>query len=394
MKTCIFFFTMLLLALMPAISCKKDGPAGSQNEVVFYTPAQFCMGADLSYANQVLDFGGIYKDSGQVTDPYLVFRKHGANTIRLRLWNNPVWTKEIYGAEGVKMYNDLADVSSAISRAKELEMNVLLDFHYSDTWADAGKQGPPATWNEAGLNSLVDSIYQYTYHTLASLASQGLMPEMVQLGNEINCGLLWPEGNGCEKGWAATGELLNSAIRAVRNASISSAVKPKIVLHVAKPENLGWWLNSLTTSGGVTGFDIIGFSYYYMWSSEPVDKVSNWVALARTNYNKPVMLLETAYPWTAGYADSYNNILEISKLDSRYPATVDGQYNYMVKLTQEVIDGGGSGIFYWAPDWISSAARDPWGTGSAWECNTFFDFEGNSLPGIDFMTHAYHGLGI
>ena len=102
------------------------------------------------------------------------------------------------------------------------------------------------------------------------------------------------------------------------------------------------------------------------------------------------MIMETVYPWTTGWDDNYNNSIVESALVSGYPATEAGQYKYMHALTQEVIDGGGIGIFTWEPDWITSQMKDLWGTGSSWECNTFFDFEGNSLKGIRFMSDKYN----
>ena len=127
------------------------------------------MGADLSYANQILDHGGVYKDSGNVTDPYVIFRKYGANVIRFRLFYNPVWTKEVYGTDGVQMYNDFDDVKKGTGKAKAAGLQVCLDFHYSDTWADASTQVIPSEWTSPTLSLLKDSIYNYTLRTLQKL---------------------------------------------------------------------------------------------------------------------------------------------------------------------------------------------------------------------------------
>jgi arabinogalactan endo-1,4-beta-galactosidase len=105
------------------------------------------------------------------------------------------------------------------------------------------------------------------------------------------------------------------------------------------------------------------------------------------------MIMETAYPWTTGNADSYSNIINTSKIYSGYPATETGQYKYLHLLTQEVITGGGKGIFTWEPAWITSDMKDPWGTGSSWDCNTLFDFHGKTLDGILFMTDDYNFPG-
>src|SRR5688572_29375733 len=129
---------MLLFSILCSISCKED----DVKEATIENPVEedFYFGADLSYANQILDHGGVYKDGAVVESPYKIFKVHGANVIRLRLWHNPSWTKQVYGASGTQLYNDLVDVAKAIALAKEQGMAVLLDLHFSDTWADPGKQ--------------------------------------------------------------------------------------------------------------------------------------------------------------------------------------------------------------------------------------------------------------
>ena len=102
--------------------------------------------------------------------------------------------------------------------------------------------------------------------------------------------------------------------------------------------------------------------------------------------------METAYPWTISNADSYNNIITANKIIPSYPATPEGQFEYLKALTQQVIDGGGKGIFYWEPAWITSYMKDSWGTGSAWDCNTLFDFNSNVIRGMRYMTWKYTGL--
>jgi arabinogalactan endo-1,4-beta-galactosidase len=377
----------MMFIMLSLVSCKKT----TETPDVRYTyPAsKFAMGADLSYANQILDHGGVYKDSGNVEDPYAIFRKYGANVIRFRLFYNPVWTKEVYGTDGVQMYNDFNDVKKGIGKAKAAGMEVCLDFHFSDTWAGTSKQEIPSEWTSPTLSLLKDSIYTYTLRTLQKLGAAGLMPEFVQAGNEINPGLLLPFGNRWNNNENNMITLLNSAISAIRTAGAAGAIKPKIIIHVAQPENARVWFNGLANEG-LTDYDIIGISYYYMWSSTALTSVKNFVADLRTTFRKDVMIMETVYPWTTGWADNYNNMITESALVYGYPATEAGQYKYMHALTQQVIDGGGIGIFTWEPDWITSQMKDLWGTGSSWECNTFFDFEGNSLKGIRYMSDKYN----
>ncbi len=367
--------------LLLSTSCKKEDVLGK---------TRFVFGADLSYVNQILEHGGVYRDNGQVKDPYLIFKDHGANLVRLRLWHNPLWTREVYGTTGTKMYNDLADVKVAIRRSREAGLAINLDFHYSDTWADPQKQVIPAAWTGASLDVLADSVYQYTLRTLKTLNDEGLMPEMVQIGNEINPGMLLPLGS-CyaENGWQHQGQLINAGIRAVREVSEKSTVKTQVILHIAQPENVKYWFTNITGPGTVTDFDILGFSYYAKWSKVPLSEISGYVADFKKTFGKEVMIVEAAYPWTSANADSYGNIFSSGDAVSGYPLTEDGQFNYLVDLTKAIRSGGGMGIMVWEPAWISSSAKDLWGTGSAWDNCTFFDFGWNTNRAIGFMSYKY-----
>ena len=145
----------------------------------------------------------------------------------------------------------------------------------------------------------------------------------------------------------------------------------------------------LLQDAGLDNFDILGISYYYIWSEVPLANVSNYVSVLKRDYGKEVMVMETAYPWTTANADTYGNIIDTAKLIPEYPPSIEGQYQYLVTLTQEIIDGGGKGIFYWEPGWITSSMVTQWGTGSAWDCNALYDFNGNVIKGMDFMTYPY-----
>jgi len=385
----LFLTIFLCLNAFIVSTCDKDNPPhNNHNDTSTVIIPGFVMGADLSYVNQILDHGGIYRDSGQVKDPYLIFKEYGANVIRFRLFHNPVWTKTVYTPAGDQMYNDFNDVMLGIHRAKENGMKVCLDFHYSDSWADPGKQVVPEVWESLTLQVLRDSVYNYTYNILKKLDDAGLMPEFVQPGNEINPGFLLPLGNRWGENTTSFIYLMNGAISAIRKAGNESQIKPKIIIHIAQPENVSSWFAGLKQAG-LADFDIIGFSYYYMYSEVPIENISTYVSTFKTDYGKDVMIMETAYPWTIENYDSYGNIIDADKLVPDYPASVNGQYQYLCKLTQEIIDGGGKGIFYWEPAWISSDMRDLWGHGSAWECNTFFNFEGNVIQGMKYMTFSY-----
>ena len=352
----------------------------------FYQWNEFVMGADLSYVNAVQDGGGVYKDSSAVKDPFVIFKNHGTNTVRVRLWHNTAWQSSYNGG---KEYSNLADVEKTIQRAKAQGMAVNLDFHYSDRWADPGAQATPVAWQGLALNILKDSVYNYTLSVLNYLKNKNLTPEMVQIGNETNTGMLFPAGRVDNNNWTSFATLLNSGIKAVRDFSSSSSIKPQIILHVAKLTDADWWAGNVTANG-VTDFDILGISHYFVYSTiGSMNTIGTTIRNLRTKFNKKIMIVETAYPWSGGSADNYNNVISGSSGFAGYAVSQEGQFQYMKDLTQQIISGGGSGIMYWEPAWITSSFKDQWGTGSSWENNAFFDFSGNTLPVIDFMKQVY-----
>ena len=227
------------------------------------------------------------------------------------------------------------------------------------------------------------------------LDRQGLTPEFVQPGNETNGDMLsahassgFPDCNTCRGAWANAGKLLNRAIAAVREAAARAAVKTKIALHIADPKNVVSWFDNIIYAGGVSDFDIVGFSYYPLWhTSVHVDDISDKVSLFKAKYGREAMMPETAYPWTVEGKDDYKNSFVTEDAIPGYPKTKQGRKNRLIKLTQEMKDGGGNGIFYWEPAWISSSMKDLQGTGSSWENSSFFDFEGNTTDAIDYATH-------
>lgn len=393
-------YALILFAIGALVNCTEDEPRGfgtsdpdpEPEESVFY------FGADLSYVNQILDKGGVYMDSGVVESPYVTFQQYGTNLARFRVWHNPAWTQELYGDDGTQMYNEANDVARAIGAAKSAGMEVLLDFHYSDDWADPGSQRVPEAWTDiTSLSVLGDSVYNYTSAVLTLLDDQGLMPEYVQIGNETNCGMMYqgapdafPPCNVCDGNWANFGQVARRAIRAVRDVSSDSEIDTKIMFHVADPVNVNWWFEGLTTTGSVTDFEVIGFSYYPLWhTGVRVNGLENAVAAMVESFNKEVMILETAYPWTLDGDDNYNNLFGGDNALTGYPYSPQGQQDLMRDIVQAVINGGGSGVIYWEPAWISSDMRDRWGTGSSWENNTFYDYDGNANHGFDYLGFEY-----
>lgn len=377
---------IILLILFLSCNNKNNSDAPVAPVKKNYQWNEFSMGADLSFVNQVEDYGGVYRDSGKVNNPFQIMKNHGANTVRVRIWHNPIWVGALNGG---KMYYDLIGTEKTIQRAKAAGMAVNLDFHYSDTWADPGNQQAPAAWKGLSLNILTDSVYNYTLQVLNYLQSKDLVPEMVQVGNETNNGMIWPLGKVTGNNFDAFSQLLNAGIKAVRKFSATSIVKPKIILHVAQMDNADYWAKGIT-SKGVTDYDIFGLSHYTKWSNvKTMTGVTDSIRQFISRFGKTVMIVETAYPFTGDNADKYNNIFSLADSAQGYGISKEGQFRYLKDLTQAVIAGGGKGIMYWEPAWISSRLNDGWGTGSSWENNALFDFDGNALPAIDYMNYTY-----
>lgn len=337
----------------------------------------FRLGADFSYINEMRDCGGTYKNQqGLVQDPFEIFAEAGCGWARFRLWHNPDWTN----------YSNLADVRSSIKSAKDLGMKVLLDFHYSDDWADPGNQLVPKAW-EAVVNDLQllgDSVYNYTLWTLTHLHQAQLLPELVQLGNEINSEILQdPNGTYNRINWSRNAHLLNKAVDAVNDFESQTGEEIEIMFHVAQPEHAIWWMEE-ARDAGLDDYEWMGISYYPIWSSYALEELSEVLDDLGTRYGKKMLIVETAYPFTLEDQDNAGNILGEGALIDGFPASQTGQLEFLKALKEEIVEGGGLGLFYWEPAWISTPCSTRWGDGSHWDNAVFFDKEGqpNEAMGI------------
>lgn len=365
----------------PAFESMAEPTIESMSEPLIETISEpepsFYFGVDLSYVNEMDDCGAVYLEKGESRDAFELFSEHGANLVRARLWHNPDWTD----------YSTLADVTRTFMRAQEAEMATLLAFHYSDDWADPGTQRIPAAWAELAEDELPQAVYQYTYDVLSELQGKGLMPDFVQVGNETNAGLV-KHVDGLD--WPRDAQLFNAGIRAVRDVAAETNTSPQIVLHVAQPENAGWWFHE-AEQHDVTDFDVIGLSYYPQWSLFSPADVGAHVTYLRHEFNKEVMVVETAYPWTFDSNDeTADNILNQGVRG--YAISTAGQRQFMIDLTQSLISNGGLGVVYWEPAWVSTDCLTRWGQGSHWENATFFDFQNNNEvhQGIEFLSNDYY----
>jgi len=393
-------FTFIFLLLLSGLTLHSCGDGKDPDNPVNpgATEPAFAMGVDLSYVNQAEDHGAVYRDKGVEADPYAIMKNNGATYVRVRLWHNPQWVRSVYGNPSKTLYSGFEDVARTIQRSKNQGMKILLDLHYSDFWADPARQEPPAAWAAiTTLNVLRDSVYNYTFSVLKKLDARGLMPEIVQIGNEINCGMMmtgtasgFPGLNACNNQWSTLGSIINVAIKAVRDASATAVVKPLVALHVADPKNVEWWFTQATSQGKILDFDIAGFSYYPLWhTTVSLSALPALVTRLRNSLDRQVMILETAYPWTTSNNDGYTNLFGSQTPLEGFPFTPQGQLDFMVKLTGDMIQAGCSGIFYWEPAWITSGMKDSWGTGSSWENAGFFNFTGDLLPVAGYMSRSY-----
>lgn len=370
----LFFGFSILLSCTSSNLAESDNSEDNQET----TPENitFYKGADLSYVNEMEDCAGIYKDAAGVQkDPYQIFKDAGTNLARFRLWHTPDWTD----------YSTMEDVKRSIARAKAQNFEILLDFHYSDTWTDPGKQQIPAAWLEHidDTETLGQLLYDYTFNTLVELSEENLTPDIVQVGNEINAMILqdgdleWPID------WERNSTLINKGIKAVRDFSVQHNTGVEVMLHIAQPENGLWWFEQ-ATSNGVTDFEWIGLSYYPIWSEYNLNNVGEAFSSLINTYSKKLMVVETAYPFTLENKDSANNIMGLDALINGYPATEQGQLDYLTELSQVIYGSGGEGLIYWEPAWISTNCSTLWGQGSHWDNATLFDHDNRANLGMQF----------
>ncbi len=336
--------------------------------------SNFIKGVDISALPQIEDNGGVYLENGIPKDAVNIFKDHRLNYIRLRIWHTP--------ADG---YCGLTKTLQMAERIKNAGLKLLLDFHYSDTWADPIHQSKPSAWLGLNFTELKDSVYQYSYEVITALKSQNTLPDIVQIGNEIICGMLWDDGRVCDpfntqQQWMQLAQLINEGIRGV-NDGLAPGDSVKIMIHIDRGGDNGgarWFYDNLTAQN--VNFDIIGLSFYPWWHGSLNELQTNLNDLAQ-RYGKDIIVVETAYPWTLAWNDNTNNIVgDSTQLLPGYPATIEGQKNFLadiLNIVMNVPDGKGAGLFYWAPEWISAPTF-----GSPWENLALFDFDNELLNSI------------
>ncbi|GAB2728593.1 glycoside hydrolase family 53 protein [Streptomyces bullii] len=366
------------------ISINSDANAGNWinvDDLTFTsgTSGTSIKGADISSLAKSEAKGGVYRTgSGSAGDAVAILRSAGMNYARLKVWVNP--------ADG---YNNKARVLAMAKRVKAQGMKLLVDFHYSDTWADPGAQSKPAAWSGHSYSQLKTDVYNHTYDVLNALKAQGTTADMVQVGNEINGGMLWNEGS--TSNWPQLAGLLNSGYDAVKAVNSGTTV----ALHLAKGGDLSgtrWWFDSARSNG--VKFDAIGLSYYGYWHGT-LAEFQTTLDDAASRYGKPVFVAETAYPFRLGSEDAHQDIIDTTgELVSGYPASVAGQTRWMndvASIVEAVPNGRGLGVFYWEATWtaVNGNGWDPndASSGNGWENQALFGYDDRALSSMAWFSH-------
>ena len=333
------------------------------------------LGADVSLAPAIEQAGIAFKDGGKPEDIFRILKAHGANCVRLRLFVQP------NGKDGV--VNDLAYTVALAKRVKAAGLLFSLDLHYSDTWADPGHQETPVAWQGLPPSHLDVQVRDYTTETIRAFRDAGVVPDVVQIGNEITVGLLWPTGRLAVKdvpedvSFDRMADLLKAGVEGVRRGTVGDPM-PRVMLHIdggEKKERARWFFDRITRRG--VPFDLIGLSYYPFYKGTLADLRQTLDFVART-YHKPVAVVETAYltaddPW----------IKPAGQAGLTFPLTPQGQAQFLqalIETVRDTPDGLGAGVLYWYPESVpvKSPAVDAWYGGNA----ALFDHQGNALPAL------------
>ena len=356
-------------------------------------------GADISTLIEEESCGAVYFDNGKKDDLLNILKRYGINSARIRLFNDPYSESgEPYGAGT----NDLEKTLALAKRAKMAGMSILLDLHYSDFWADPGKQNVPKAWRGLKPGELADKIYDYTAFVLKELEKNGTVPEMVQVGNEITNGLLWPTGKKPEYDNIAL--YVGSGIRAVNDFAPGARTMIHLDNGGNNPMYIDWFDNYIKRG---PDFDIIGFSYYPFWHGNLADLEYNIRDMAK-RYHKDLVVAEVSMGFSMEDYRSYEGkpIEELKGYATKqelvekleYPMTPKGQSDFMNDFMTRISDIEGClGFYYWEPGWIpvpgcgwaTEAALKYTGEkgpgGNEWANQALFDYDGNALPALEVI---------
>ena len=355
-------------------------------------PSPFYLGADISTLSEVEHRGGIYMDGDKPGDALAIFMKHGWTCFRLRIWVNPT-----NGVNGLEYTTKLA------KQIKDAGGTFMLDFHYSDWWADPQKQNKPAAWTNLDFDALVKKTQTYTAHVIKMLKDAGATPDFVQIGNEITGGMLWPDGQvkvplstvkvfggdvtviappepyDDARQWDHLIRLIKAGISGVRSVTTPQD-QVRIIIHIDCGGDwlvTKWYFDHLTKAG--VDYDVIGQSYYPNWHGT-LGNVRDNLCNTIERYHKDVMIVETAYP---SY-DTYPSPAAAKNMI--WPMTPEGQEQFLadlIKTVKEAPEGRGIGVNYWHPEaTFIPGVTDSW---SQLDANSLFDTKGYPLPAMNVL---------
>lgn len=335
--------------------------------IIAVAPAYY-RGVDASFIPEYRDLKTSFYIGEKKTEPLAAFAQSGVNLLRLRVWVNPP-----------KGYCDLAHTLEMAREAKALGMDTLIDFHYSDDWADPQHQITPAAWQKKGLKELCDATRAHTKEVLDALIKQGTPPKLVAIGNEIRNGMMWPLGKLPEGGYDNLAALLKAGLKGAAQAEGKKDLWQTQIHHDSggDAKTCKFFFDNLRSRG--VKFDNIGLSYYPWWHGT-FDQLRENLAMLAERYRKPVFVAETAYPFSFKWSDNVGNFVwEKTDLKCSIAATPEGQAEFLRelhKIVRATPRGLGAGVIYWAPEYVVQP-----GIGTPYENLALFDFEHRLLPG-------------
>jgi len=338
----------ILFALLAAMASQARGQ-------------DYAIGADVSFLRQAEHEGVVFKDHGVATPGLQILRNHGYGWIRLRLFHTPS-----------ELPNNLEYTIALAKDAKKLGFKFLLDYHYADDWADPGKQPIPKAWQGKSHRELVEAVFEYTRDTMVAFRDAGVLPDMVQIGNEITNGMLWPDGK-LPENWDNFAQLVYAGINGM-DAGRGNGPRPKIMIHIDRGGDFKGtkvFLDKLNFYE--VPYDIIGQSYYPWWHGSLNDLRSN-LEFMTAHYQKDIIVVETAYNWRPG---NYVNKAP------PFPESPEGQRAFLDELNRVVMEtpnGRGKGMFWWEPAVKGNLA-----------IRGFFDDQYNALPVITVFDRFTRG---
>ena len=313
---------------------------------------------DISYFPTIAESNPLfYNAQGDQVDFLNSLLDSGVNTIRLRLWVNP--NEDVSSLQGIKEFSTLL---------KSLGFRIWITPHFSDTWAHPGQQILPSEWESLNFDELKEELYSHISQIMIEIE-----PEYIQIGNEINTGILFPHGDIVNNPNQFL-ELINQGVSAVRGLSSTT----KIILHFAGHEASQWFYNLVDE----VDYDVIGISYYPKWHGKSLEELEGQLSNLSENFGKEVLIAETSYPFTLGWNDWTNNNLgyEDHLILPDYPASPEGQKDFIRDIKNLVFEvNNGIGFCYWGAEliaWDSETSTN----GSTWENQAVYDFDNKALP--------------